>query len=147
EFRVQPVPALLEITAVGHLRDHVGAAEQVPEDNVAGVGDARLDLRERDLVAGEMDDLARYRYPGAKAEHRQILLQEPGAARYVGAGELGAVLRFMIIRAPQVTHIVKQPGEEPDGGAGAAEAAALFRLPLVTDDEPGERQRYVERVL
>ena len=53
----------------------------------------------------------------------------------------------MIIGTPQVTHIVKQPGDQPHGGAGAAEAAALFLLPLVTDDEPGERQRYVERVL
>src|SRR4029077_1200254 len=139
--------ALLQVTAVGHLRDHVGSAEQVPEDDVTRIGDAGLDLFEGDLVAGEMGDLARDRYPGTKAEYRQVLLQETGTARYVRARELGAVLRFVIIGAAQVTNIVKQPGDEPHGGAGAAEAVVLLLLPLVTDDEPCERERYVERVL
>jgi hypothetical protein len=39
ELRIEPVAAFLEVTAVGHLRDHVGRAEQVPEHDVARVGD------------------------------------------------------------------------------------------------------------
>ncbi len=48
ELRIQPVAALLEITAVGHLRDHVGGAEQVPELDVARVGELqRVERRAR----------------------------------------------------------------------------------------------------
>src|SRR5262252_2496609 len=147
ELGVQPVAALLEITAIGHLRDHVGSAEQVTQHDVAGIGNAGLDVLERHLVAGEVDDLARDGHPGAEAEHRQVLLEEARAARDVRAGELGAVLRLVIIRAAQVADIVKQPGDEPDRGTRAPETMLLLLLPLVTDDQPGERECYVERVL
>ena len=53
----------------------------------------------------------------------------------------------MVIGAAQVTDVVKQTGDQPDRGARPAEPALLVLLPLVTDDEPRQRQCYVERVL
>jgi hypothetical protein len=52
EFRIQAIAALLQITAVGHLRDHVGGAEQVPKLQVARIVDD--DVGQRAFVAGEM---------------------------------------------------------------------------------------------
>ena len=61
ELGVEPVAAFLEVTAVRHLRHHVGGAEQVAHLAVTRV--VEPDLLERHLVAGEVDDLRRHRHP------------------------------------------------------------------------------------
>jgi hypothetical protein len=147
ELRVEPVAALLEITAVGHLRDHVGGAEEVPHHDVVRVPHACLDLGERQLVAGEMDDLARDRHPGGQADLGQELLEEARAAGNVDAGEFRAVARFLVVGSPQVADIVEQAGDETDHRPLPAEALRLGRLTLVPDEQPGQREGDVERVL
>src|SRR6266478_674175 len=147
ELGVQPVAAFLQVTAVGHLGDHVRRAEQVADRYVACIGNRLLDARERQLVAGEVNDLRGHRHPGAEAQHRQVLLQEARAARHVRAGELRAVARVPVVAAAQIAHVVKQPGHEADHGARAAQAGRLFLLALVTHDQARERQGDVERVL
>src|SRR6516164_7727828 len=117
------------------------------EADVARIRDPRLDVLERNLVAGVVDDLARDRHPGAEADHRQVLLQETCPARHVRAGEFGAVERFVVIGAAQVADIVKQARKEAYGGACSPEAPLLLLLPLVADDQPRQCQSYVERVL
>ncbi len=77
EFRIEPVPALLQVTAIRHLRNHVGRAQQVTHLDVARVGD--LDLCERDFVTGEMNDLGGDRYRVREPDHRQVFLQEARA--------------------------------------------------------------------
>src|SRR5579862_6875667 len=57
ELRVQPVAALLQVAAVGHLRDQIRRAEQVTALSSPVVGE--LDLAELDLVAREMNDARR----------------------------------------------------------------------------------------
>jgi hypothetical protein len=43
ELRVEAVTALLQVTAIGDLGDHVGGAEQVTQHDVALVGHLRFD--------------------------------------------------------------------------------------------------------
>src|SRR6266853_1543933 len=117
ELGVQPVTAFLQVTAVGHLGDHVRRAEQVANHDVTRIGNRLLDARERHFVTGEVDDLRCHRHPGPEAQHRQVLFQEARAARHVRAGELGAVARVALVGAAQIAHVVKQAGHEADHGA------------------------------
>ena len=64
ELGVEAVAAFLEVTAIGHLREHVGRAEQVADATIARVVEA--DVLERYFVAGEVDDLRRDRHPVAR---------------------------------------------------------------------------------
>src|SRR3984957_11359825 len=57
EFRIEAVAALLQVAAVGHLRDQIRGAEEVSALSIAAVRE--LDLAELDLVAGEMNDARR----------------------------------------------------------------------------------------
>ncbi len=91
EFGVQPVAAFLEITAIGHLSDHVRCADQMAELDVARIGHASVDLREGDFVAGEMNDFAGNGRPRSEPEYRQKLVKKPRTARYVSAREFSAV--------------------------------------------------------
>ncbi len=115
--------------------------------DVARIGHARLDLRERDFVAGEMNDFAGNRRPRSEAENRQKLVQEPRTARYVRAREFSAVARFAFVNPAQVTNIVEQAGDYADNRALATEAHRLLGLTLITNDESCERQRDIECVL
>ena len=63
------------------------------------------------------------------------------------AGELRAVARVLVVGAAQIAHVVKQPGDEADHGARAAQAGRLVLLPLVAHDQAREREGDVERVL
>src|SRR6266478_1588537 len=147
ELGIQPVTAFLQVTAVGHLGDHVRRAEQVANHDVTRIGNRLLDARERHFVTGEVDDLRCHRHPGAEAQHRQVLFQEARAARHVRAGELGAVARVALVGAAQIAHVVKQAGHEADHSARAPQAGGLLLLPFVAHEKARERQSYVERVL
>ena len=83
EFGVQPVAAFLEITAIRHLREHVGGAEQVPDLAIARIVEA--DLVERHFVTGEMHDLRRHRHPVREPDRRQVTREELRAAADVRA--------------------------------------------------------------
>src|SRR6185437_6699558 len=147
ELGIEPVPAFLQVAAIGHLADHVGGADQVSEHDVARVRDPGLDLRERHLVTGEMDDLARHRRTVAEAEDRQELLQETRSTRDVGAGEFSAVAGLALIDAAQVADVVEQTNDQAHQRALPSQAGFLARLALESNDQARQSQRDVQRVL
>src|SRR2546430_4896856 len=53
ELGIQPVTAFLQITAVGHLGDHVRRAEQMAHRDVTRIGNRLRDARERHFVRSE----------------------------------------------------------------------------------------------
>ena len=81
ELGVQPVAALLQITAVGKLRDQVCGAEQVADDAVLRF--LELDLIDVELVTREMHDAPDDGHELLEADARQVALEVMTAARHV----------------------------------------------------------------
>ena len=73
ELGVQPVAAFFEVTAVRHLREHVGGAEELSDQAVARIVHAQQ--VERHLVAGEVHDAGRDRHPVAMPASGRYLLR------------------------------------------------------------------------
>src|SRR6185437_10689033 len=145
ELGIQAVAALLEITAVRHLADHVGRADQMTEGYVEGIGYA--DLGERNFVPGEMHDLARDRRPPCESDTRQVFLEKTCPAGDVHPRELGAVPELdRVVLPAQITHVVKQTDDQAYGRPLGTEAEPRLLLALVAHDEPRQGERDVERV-
>ena len=145
ELRVQAVAALLEITAVGHLGDHVRGADQVPDLAIAGVVEA--DLVELELIAGEMHDLRGHRHPLRHADRRQVARKEARAAADVRARELGAVAMLRVVGLADVACIVEQRDHYAHHGPVGAEALVRCMRLVVAGEQPRHRERVVQRVL
>ena len=145
ELRVQPVAALFQVTAIGHLADHVRGADQVSQDPILGIG--HDDAVEGHFVAGEMNDFTGHRCPAGQLDPGQVVGQELGAARHVDPGELCAVLVVPVVLAAQVAHIMEQTDDQ--SGRGALGAQLLRRRPaaIVSRHQAGQRQRHVKGVL
>src|SRR6478609_12071970 len=107
ELRVQAVAAFLQVTAVGHLRNHVGGAEQVPQLDVPRVLHMLPDHVEGPFVAGEVHDFAGDARPVREADGGQVEVHEARTARYMIAGELGAVAGRLVAFA-QVADVMEQ---------------------------------------
>jgi hypothetical protein len=72
-----------------------------------------LDLRDRRLVAREMQDRARDVGEILHADLRQVFLEEPPAARDVDGRVLGAVHVLGVVRAADVADVVVQRADTP----------------------------------
>src|SRR5690606_40271256 len=94
ELRIQPVAALLEVAPIRELCDEIGRAEQSADHDVLGV--VELDLLERNLVTGVVNDARDHRHELVETDLRQIPLEEEPAARHVRAGELRPVLGVVV---------------------------------------------------
>ena len=144
---VEPVAAFFQITAVGHLRDHVGRAQQVTELDVARVGDDCADLFEAALIAGEVHHLTGDVRPMTKADGRQILVHEVRAARDVVAGELCAVAGRLAVRA-QIADVMKQRQQQTQLTALCAQGLRRVAVrEFIAGHQPRHSQRDVQRVL
>src|SRR5919201_1200542 len=88
ELRKKPIAALLEITAIGHLRDDVGGADHVSDAPEQRVGHA--DRLSGALVPGVMHERRRRvrEVPESKLAH--VLAKEHGATRHVRKRVFGA---------------------------------------------------------
>src|ERR1700728_2077902 len=103
-------------------------------------------LRERNLVAREVDDLARDRRPAGKSDGGQVLRQELGAAGDVDTGQLGTVAIGTVVCAAQIAHVVEETDDETGGRALGSELLRRLVLPLVSDDETGKGESDVQGV-
>ena len=111
EFGIEPVVALLEIAAVRHLREDVGAAEQVADQPVLGID---ADLLDRHLVAGEVQRARGVRREIAHAELDEVVLEKAPAARDVRLRVLGAVGVPRVLAMTDVAAVVVQRGHDAE---------------------------------
>lgn len=143
ELRVQPVAAFLEVTAIRHLGEDVGAAEQVAEQAQLRI---HLYVLHRNFIAGEMHDAAGCRREFGQADFGQIPGHEIGAAADMGPGVFGAMTFVGIANPAQITDVVEQRAHHAYQETGFADGltSGSHHAP---GHQPCHRQRDLKHML
>jgi hypothetical protein len=145
ELRKQSIAAIVEVRGIGHLRNDVGGADQLPEAPLQWRCQRdRLDIG---LVTGELHQATRQPGIFLQADLRQVLAEEAAAARDVDTRVLGAVTPARVGATPDITRVVAQRDYHAEQGHRVRETRRTGLDTQVTVEQAHHGQGDIEYVV